>query len=90
MDIHCDFVLDNPHKFPDCLVRFLKHHRAPAIEKVGKESPVCFATDAHGDRVRLVMASRLGDVGITTNLKSDQGYERRIFVEYLSDFSEHP
>lgn len=41
-----------------------------------------------GTRVRLVMASRFGDVGITKDLKANRGYEARVPVEYLSDFSD--
>lgn len=38
-------------------------------------------------RVRLVMASRFGDVGITRNLKAESGYAWRVPVEELCNFS---
>lgn len=42
---------------------------------------------ANGCRVKLVMASRLGDVGITADLKAWRGYDARVYVEWLKDFS---
>jgi len=42
----------------------------------------------NGDRVRVVMASRLGDVGITTNLDAENGYKVRVNIEELKDFSD--
>jgi len=36
------------------------------------------------------VASRLGDVGITTDLDREFGYERRVAVRSLSNFSEVP
>lgn len=49
--------------------------------------PVLFA-DHEGERVRVTMASRFGDVGITTHLDAETGYGRRVPVEALSNFSE--
>lgn len=43
---------------------------------------------AAGQRVRVVMASRFGDVGITPNLKADHGYVMRVSVDALDNFSE--
>lgn len=62
--------------------------------------PVCFATmPAHrgpgggkkkASRVRLTMASRFGDVGVTKDLDQESGYQARVAVEQLTDFSEVP
>ena len=49
--------------------------------------PMLFA-DHEGRRVRVVMASRFGDVGITNNLKAERGYDKRVSVAELSNFSE--
>ena len=49
--------------------------------------PALFADHA-GRRVRVVMASRFGDVGITTSLDAEHGYDMRVAVEALSSFSE--
>ena len=43
-----------------------------------------------GSRVRVVMASRFGDVGITPNLEEVHGYVARVSVEDLTDFGETP
>lgn len=36
------------------------------------------------------MASRLGDVGITTDFSAEMGYQQRVPVGKLSNFSEDP
>ena len=43
-----------------------------------------------GTRVRVVMASRFGDVGITTNLEAETGYIGRLGLDDLSDFGAEP
>lgn len=50
--------------------------------------PILFAT-YRGERVRVVMASRFGDVGITKNLKAERGYDERALVSELTEFSSH-
>lgn len=40
-----------------------------------------------GTPVKIVMVSRLGDVGITTNLDADRGYQARVL---LSDLEPQP
>lgn len=40
-----------------------------------------------GTRVRVTMASRLGDLGITTRLHIKQGYAARCRIEDLTDFT---
>jgi hypothetical protein len=34
------------------------------------------------------MASRMGDIGITSDLKADRGYQWRVDVADLKDFSD--
>lgn len=48
--------------------------------------PTLFAT-FEGKPVRCLMASRFGDIGITSNLDSVRGYENRVAVSQLSNFS---
>ncbi|KQO89456.1 hypothetical protein ASF33_19185 [Methylobacterium sp. Leaf92] len=48
--------------------------------------PVLFARH-EGRPVRVTMASRFGDIGITEDLDADRGYDRRVAVEELADFS---
>lgn len=39
-----------------------------------------------GTRVRIVMLSRFGDIGITTNLAATRGYETRVSLISLTDY----
>lgn len=72
-----------------CPVRaFLDHARAPAAEKV-EDAPPLYAT-FQGQRVRVVMASRFGDVGITANLRATHGYFKRVHLPDLDDLSDVP
>lgn len=51
--------------------------------------PVLYAKYG-GRRVRVVMASRFGDVGITYSLDSSRGYDLRTTLDTLTDFKETP
>lgn len=88
---HCDEYIDDKTQ-PLCLRRFLRYHRWPAsyeikAEKIEVKRPKLFAK--HEDKVvQVVMASRMGDVGITENLEIKNGYTRRVYVEKLSGFSD--
>lgn len=90
--IHCDDAIHHPD-FPECLRYFLLVERLPAVDGCLITSvngmPKCFAT-YKGKRVRLVMASRFGDVGITRKLDAERGYDNRVGLHELSDFSEVP
>ncbi len=87
---HCDSYIDSLGA-PKCLRWFLFVNRLPATlkslarEKAGE--PRLFAT-YEGQRVRVVMASRMGDVGITEDLRAEHGYTARVWVQDLSEFSE--
>lgn len=87
---HCDDYIHD-HEYPICLRWFLLANRLPAVDGVIIEeagvSPKLFA-DYKGQRVRVVMASRMGDVGITPNLEAEHGYEDRVFIDELENFSE--
>lgn len=83
---HCD-DLWAAKTLPACVQAYLDVARAPA-HGYGKAPPL-FATYA-GERVRVVMASRFGDVGITPNLSAKSGYTRRVLLPELTDFSTEP
>lgn len=86
---HCDDYIDDEAQ-PECLRAFLGHARSPAHGSLREDArPPLFAT-YNGKRVRVVMASRFGDVGITTNLQAEYGYEKRVAVAELSGFSITP
>jgi hypothetical protein len=90
---HCDDYADAPSGDPSARW-FIFINRLPVglkqlVRERGIPSPRLFADHA-GTRVRVVMASRLGDLGITTNLGAEHGYEWRVSVEDLTNFSETP
>lgn len=86
---HCDEYIDDEDA-PTVLRQYLAHARSPAHGMLtGKEPPKLYAT-WNGSRVRVVMASRAGDVGITVDLGREVGYEHRVYVEELGAFSETP
>lgn len=85
---HCDDYIDDETQ-PKCLRAFLDHARAPAHGSGRGSRPPLFA-DHNGERVRVVMASRFGDVGITPNLRAEHGYQERVAVADLSGFSATP
>ncbi len=91
--MHCDKEIHNDAR-PACLRYFLLVHRMPAVDRAIIETvhdaPKCFA-DHDGKRVRLTMASRFGDVGISPDLASTRtSYKTRVEVSDLSNFSEQP
>jgi hypothetical protein len=72
---------------------FIFYNRLPATLRALMvqrcPEPVLYA-DHGNERVRVVMASRLGDLGVTRNLNAETGYERRVMICELSNFSETP
>lgn len=85
--IHCDDYIDDAAQ-PACLRSFLDHARSPAHGALRDDPrPKLFATHK-GKRVRVVMASRFGDVGITTKLRDEYGYQKRVAVSDLTDFGD--
>lgn len=84
---HCDEFIDD-ESAPPPLRAFLTRARSPAHGHLTSEPfPRLFA-DHKDARVRVVMASRLGDVGITTDLGAEHGYQLRVDVEDLSNFGD--
>lgn len=86
---HCDDYIDDAQAAP-ALRRFLKHARAPAHGMLSGESRPDLFADHRGRRVRVTMASRMGDVGVTPTLIATSGYDERVAVEDLSNFGETP
>lgn len=84
---HCDDYIDDPAA-PSPLRAFLEWARSPSHGHLRpKPYPTLFAT-YQGQRVRVVMASRLGDVGLSHDLsRADRGYDARAYVESLTDFA---
>lgn len=82
---HCDDIW-RLKTAPDCVLAFLDVARAPA-HGAGKPTPSLYATTKDGVRVRVTMASRFGDVGVRIDLAETHGYDLRLFLCELSDFS---
>jgi hypothetical protein len=88
-DDDCDAYIDDPTA-PAALRIFLAFARAPAHGAfLPKPHPTLYA-DYEGKRVRVTMASRLGDVGIAMDLGRTSGYDTRVAVNQLSNFSDVP
>lgn len=86
---HCDDYIDDPTA-PAPLRAFLERARSPAHGAlVGGPYPKLFA-DYQGKRVRVTMASRFGDVGITAALQVEDGYDTRVTVAALANFGDTP
>jgi hypothetical protein len=75
---------------PPCVFAYLDWARAPAHGAFRQNKPPLYATHAELGRVRVVMASRFGDVGITPKLTDARGYEKRVCLGELSDFGDRP
>lgn len=86
---HCDDYIDDPEA-PECLRKFLDHARSPGHGSLRDDPRPKLFADYNGKRVRVLMASRFGDVGITSALEAEYGYDRRVEVSALSNFSETP
>jgi hypothetical protein len=57
------------------------------LEYVWTDPEPALFGDHDRKRVRVVMASRFGDVGITENLTATAGYSKRVLVSELSNFN---
>lgn len=90
---HCDDYVSSPAG-NSCARWFIFIHRLPASLQILAaqmgHTPKLFA-DYQGARVQVTMASRLGDVGITSRLLTDDNsYDDRVGIDDLSNFSETP
>lgn len=90
---HCDDYIHDLQA-PKELRWFLLVNRMPAVDQMLARSmrvePVLYA-DFEGKTVRVTMASRMGDVGISTeDLTRDTGYDKRVPVAALSNFRSKP
>jgi len=83
---HCDEYIDDETQ-PAPLREFLDYARSPAHGALRCDPKPKLYADHAGKRVRVVMASRFGDVGITEKLHEEYGYDKRVAVADLSNFS---
>jgi hypothetical protein len=95
---HCDDCIHD-RSMPLALRWWLFLHRLPAADQLlcreAKTWPALYATVAtdrllpgmvRGTTVRVVMASRMGDVGITPKLDAESGYTARVAVDDLENY----
>ncbi len=87
--MHCDDYIDDAAT-PGPLRVWLQFARSPGHGLHTPDPHPRLFADHEGERVRLTMASRLGDVGITQRLDAEFGYERRVMLDELSNFGETP
>ena len=86
-----DYILD--FTMPQALQAFILVNRLPAMEKniltevYGYPELYCCKVDDPLRARRVVMASRMGDLGITLDLLAKNGYESRVLVHELQDFT---
>ena len=76
-----------PHNsFRHTFILFETEYPVAIIMQADAKRQTCYGTKG---RVKVVMASRFGDVGITGDLTAENGYDLRVPVEAaLSNFSE--
>lgn len=89
---HCDDYIED-YKAAPCLRLYLLINRSSASTKLACGQAGCnpkLFADYDGKRVRVVMASRMGDVGITEHLDIEWGYSMRVYVDELSNFGARP
>ncbi len=87
---HCDDYIEDPDA-PEVLRKFLDRARQPSHGMLNNKEPFPkLYADHQGKRVRVTMASRLGDVGISTNMNQEDGYEARVDVAALTNFRDIP
>lgn len=87
---HVDDVIYQPGKWPDFLIAFVTFHRMPAVEKsnlerCGMKPPEVWADNVVDNPCRLVMVSRLGDVGVNFS-GEPTGYTMRYTLDELKNF----
>jgi len=90
-DDHVEHIEDHIYdlKLPAFVRTWITINRLPAIEKWAMEETfgVMKITAEHeGKRVRVTMASRMGDCGITTQMSREHGYDKRVMFSTLSKF----
>ena len=86
---HCDdYIVDETA--PAVLRAFLMRARSPAHGAMSKDRYPRLFADYQGKRVRVTLASRFGDVGITSSLQAEDGYETRVHVAALTNFGDSP
>lgn len=67
----------------------MQHYIGPSKDRANGQTfdhVLCYP----GTRVKIVMVSRFGDVGVTEDLTAESGYGARVKLEDLKDFGDKP
>lgn len=86
---HCDDYIEDSAA-PAPLRAFLRRARSPGHGMLLPEPYPRLFADLRGQRVRVTMASRLGDVGICFDLSVEFCYDERVAVSDLANFRDEP
>jgi hypothetical protein len=86
---HCDEYIDDIEA-PAVLRAYLARVRGPAHGALSKDPYPRLFADYRGERVHVTVASRFGDLGITSVLEAETGCSARVAVNELSNFSDVP
>lgn len=90
--LHVDDFIDD-YRTPEYTRAFLLCLRLPAMQKIAFRHFMAgrrlFCTHA-GERYRVVMASRMGDVGLSKNFDVEDGYSLRVPPTECTDWSADP
>ena len=85
--IHIDEWLDNSQDHDCPVFQFFEHKRSPASFQYSHPIKTKLFATYQGKEYRIIGASRLGDVYLTTDFNRDVGYEKRgVFINELSNF----
>lgn len=87
---HCDDYLGHEDAMWFIFIERLPANlRAMLFQRTNAKAPQLFA-DYECRRVRVTMASRFGDLGISHNLMEPRGYFTRVGIDKLSNFGTTP
>lgn len=90
IDYGTSFSSDKREEHEDYARWVLNHFRQPAICKMAFApfmKPFKLFCDYKGEKYRVIGASRLGDVWLTSDFSKENGYEHRVCVDECSNWS---
>jgi hypothetical protein len=86
---HVDDFLDDPTSDPYA-AQWLELFRRPAIDKMRAPNKEKLFATYEGRRYRVIGCSQLGDVWLTADFARENGYDKRVDVDTLSEWSPTP
>lgn len=86
---HVDDFIDDPASDPYAR-KWLGLFRRPAIDRIREPNPDKLFATYDGRRYRVVGCSQMGDVWLGWDFSRENGYQLRVDVDKLSDWSATP